>query len=258
MKLTKSLIVCIGLYLAACVGLSQNAFAEELSPILSQNTVSDDQISKWVEDHPDAIIKSINTYMAKQQPSLTEFILSADQLIDEKHPSLGAPISQADVIIVEFSDFNCRYCKEAEEPIHTKMETQKGVHIIYRDISFLHPSSEGAALAAKAADLQGKYREFRSALFAAQKQAGFTEDDLKSIARNIGLDVAKWDADRSSDYLKGLIKEDMELVSKLRIGGTPFFFGWMPLTKYALISQGAVTEESFESILNELRSSKAM
>ncbi|GAA4258899.1 hypothetical protein GCM10022293_59640 [Azospirillum formosense] len=77
-------------------------------------------------------------------------------------------------------------------------------------------------------------------------------------SKDIGLDVAKWDADRSSNYLKGLIKEDMELVSKLRISGVPFFFGWVPLTKYALNSQGAVTEESFESILNELRSNKAM
>ncbi|MBP2309528.1 thioredoxin domain-containing protein [Azospirillum melinis] len=255
MKAVQRLIVSIGLCVVGCgaadVGAQVNPHAN-LSP-----SAIDDQISKWVEAHPELVLKSINAYMASQQPNLLSFLASADVLIDSTLPGVGAKAEQADLTIVEFSDFNCHYCKEAENAVRAKIQEHKTIRVIYRDLGFLHPSSELAALAAKAADRQGKYHEYRAAVFAGQKQTGFTEDDLRSFAKQVGLDIPRWEADRISEPLKAGLKADMDLIAKLKIGGTPFFFGWVPSTKYGLISQGAVTDETLEAIIQDLRNGKA-
>lgn len=239
-----------------CLCSVWGARARDRAPQAPLPAVTDEQTSRWVEEHPDLILKAINAYMARQQPDLTEFIASADVPIDGRYPHIGAEAGRAELYIVEFSDFNCHYCKEAEQPVHSRLEAHKDVRVVYRDLGFLHPSSESAALAAKAAGRQGKCQDCRAALFAGQKQTGFTDEDFRAFAEAVGLNVAAWETDRNSESVRSELKSDMELIGKLKIGGTPFFFGWVPAKKYGLIAQGAVTSESFEGIIQELRSGK--
>jgi protein-disulfide isomerase len=130
----------------------------------------------------------------------------------------------AKVTIVEFSDFQCPYCKRGRD---TMDEVQKAypndVKVTFKHfpLSF-HKEAEPAAKASWAAQQQGKFWEFHDALFNNQDKLG--ADFYLATARELKLDEAKFKADMASEAAAKQIKEDSEIASNNGIQGTPGFF----------------------------------
>ena len=138
------------------------------------------------------------------------------------HPSTGA--ASAAVTIIEFSDFQCPFCRAAEsslEQVRQKYGDQ--VRLVYMDfpLSF-HPHAMDAALAARCAADQGKFWQFHDALFLDQKK--LDPDSLKQTATRIGLDRNKFDTCFSSHRHSAGIRQDMGEGTALGVTGTPTFF----------------------------------
>ena len=118
------------------------------------------------------------------------------------------------------------------------------VRIVWKNypLSF-HPNAMPSALAAMAANEQGKYWEFHDKLFADQKNQ--KRDDFIKYAKELKLDVAKFTADLDSEKNKAKIAADVAEAGKLGVTGTPAFFvngrflnGAKPFTAFAeLINQ---------------------
>jgi protein-disulfide isomerase len=132
--------------------------------------------------------------------------------------------AKAPVTIIEFSDYQCPFCKRAESVVDQVMTTYGDkVRLVFRDYPLpMHPQARPAAEAANCANAQGKFWEYHQKLFA--NQSALSEDKLKEYAKELGLDTAKFNQCLDAKQFKAAIDKDIEDGSKVGVSGTPAFF----------------------------------
>jgi protein-disulfide isomerase len=139
----------------------------------------------------------------------------------------GAPIrgkADAPITIVEYGDFQCPFCKKSRPTLKQILDTYpEQVRIIYKHfpLSF-HREAMNAHRASLAAGEQGKFWQMHDLIF--DSPAGLSPDAMKKHAQELGLDLAKFDADYGSDRILAKITADQEEGKKALVRGTPAFF----------------------------------
>jgi protein-disulfide isomerase len=131
----------------------------------------------------------------------------------------GAPVT-----IVLFSDFQCPFCSRVE-PTLARVEQEYGqkVRIVWKHQPLpFHPNALPAAEAAEAAREQGKFWPMHDRLFAAQQQ--LSPDLYERVARELKLDVAKFQDATRSGRGKARIAEDQRIAAQVGANGTPTMF----------------------------------
>src|SRR3989344_5171331 len=147
-------------------------------------------------------------------------------------PMLGD--KSAPVTIVEFSDFQCPFCrtfwKNTLPLIKSNYIDTGKVRFVYRDypLSF-HESAQAAAEAAECAEDQGKYWQMHDKLFSEQEKEGqgtiqFSTADIKNWAAEIGLNAGSFNECLSSRKHRGEVEKDFSDGSAAGVSGTPAFF----------------------------------
>ena len=140
----------------------------------------------------------------------------------------GAPIrgaAGAPVTVVEFSDFECPFCKQTYPTVKQVLERYPGrVRLAYRDfpLDSIHPQARRAAEAARCAQDQGKFWEYHDVLFSQSPQLAL--EDLRRYAGQVGLDVTKFDGCLATGVHKAAVQRDLDEGNRLGITGTPAFF----------------------------------
>jgi protein-disulfide isomerase len=131
---------------------------------------------------------------------------------------------QAPVTIVEFSDYQCPFCKRAEDVVDQVVKAYGDkVKVVFRDYPLpMHPEARLAHEAANCANAQGKFWDYHRKLFA--NQQALAEANLKTYAKDIGLDQAKFDDCLAKKPFKAAIDKDLEDGAKVGVNGTPAFF----------------------------------
>lgn len=133
--------------------------------------------------------------------------------------------ANAPVMILEFSDFQCPYCKVAAETIKQVLAAYPDrVKLIYRNfpLTTVHADAQYAAEAAECAGDQGKFWEMSDALFAHQDK--LDKNSINNYARNLGLDAKKFGDCLSSGKFTAKIAADVKSANDYGITGTPSFF----------------------------------
>ena len=140
----------------------------------------------------------------------------------------GAPTkgpASAPITIVEFSDFHCPFCKRVL-PTLDQISQRYGdrVRLVFRDypIEALHPGAGRAHVAARCANEQGKFWQFHDLLF--EKAPRTSDSDVKSFAKQLGMDATRFDACLGSGKYDAAIRQDMEEGQRVGVTGTPAFF----------------------------------
>jgi protein-disulfide isomerase len=138
------------------------------------------------------------------------------------HPSRGT--ASAPVTIVEFSDFQCPFCRAAEGSLkEVRQKYGDQVRLVYMDFPLgFHPHAMDAARAARCAADQDKFWPFHDELFLDQKK--LDPNDLKQTAAKIGLDGNKFDSCFATAEHDAGIRKDMAEGNSLGVTGTPTFF----------------------------------
>ncbi|MCX6746500.1 MAG: DsbA family protein [Candidatus Parcubacteria bacterium] len=156
---------------------------------------------------------------------------------------------QANVVIVEFSDFQCPYSKEAYPILkRIRSEYKDAVKIIYRDFpNFnIHPDALNSALAANCAFEQNKFEPYHDLLF--ENQDNLSLDNLKNLATEIGLEMTQFNQCLDSNKYLAKIQNDLQDGLKFGINGTPTFF-----INGSLVA-GVIPYDSLKSAINILLS----
>ena len=133
--------------------------------------------------------------------------------------------ADAAITITEFSDYQCPYCARSEPLVKQALQAYPDqARLVFKHfpLTTIHPQAMPAALAAAAAQKQGKFWEMHEKLFANQR--ALAPEQLKQYAGDIGLDVAKFEADMQSDEVKKAVQEDVELAQRVGVRGTPTIF----------------------------------
>jgi protein-disulfide isomerase len=133
----------------------------------------------------------------------------------------GSPNAQ--VVLVEFADYQCPYCQKVHPDIaKLKQEFGDKLSIAFKDFPLpMHPYAEKAAEAARCAGAQGKFWEYHDALFTEKK---LEVPQLKEQAVAMHLDTAAFDKCLDSGEQAAVIQKDYAEGKKLGITGTPSFF----------------------------------
>ncbi|HET6413406.1 MAG TPA: thioredoxin domain-containing protein [Anaeromyxobacter sp.] len=131
---------------------------------------------------------------------------------------------RAPVTVVLFSDFQCPFCGRIEP---TLVEVQKAygdkVKLVWKHQPLpMHPQAEPAAVAAEAAREQGKFWEMHDKLF--QNQQALSPQVYAQFAKEIGLDMQKFEASLQSGRGKARIQEDEAVAGRIGVNGTPTLF----------------------------------
>jgi protein-disulfide isomerase len=139
-------------------------------------------------------------------------------------PSKGP--ANAPVTVVEAFDFACPYCYRVQPTMEQLLKNYPGkVRIVYKFL-IVHPqTATKPAFAACAADKQGKYSEMEHELWEQGfNMGGYSDELISKIAKQLQLDQAKFKADMDGEACKKIIADDMAVMQKLGVNGTPGFF----------------------------------
>jgi Na+/H+ antiporter NhaA len=143
--------------------------------------------------------------------------------VDPERDHIRGP-EDAPVMLVEYGDFECPYCGQAEPAVRALMREHGELRFVFRHLPLtdVHPHAQLAAEAAEAAGQQGKFWEMHDTLM--DHQDALNVPDLVRYAREIGLDVEKFTADLRRHAGAGQVAEDVDSADLATVSGTPTFF----------------------------------
>jgi Na+/H+ antiporter NhaA len=144
--------------------------------------------------------------------------------VDPDRDHIRGPKKDALVTLVEYGDFECPYCGQAEPAVRGLIREYGELRFVFRHLPLteVHPHAQLAAEAAEAADEQGAFWEMHDMLM--DHQGALTTRDLLGYADSIGLDTDKFAADLRKHAGAYRIAEDIDSADLATVSGTPTFF----------------------------------
>ncbi len=174
-------------------------------------------VRAYILENPEIITEAITVLQSREMA----------KRVDKVGPSVFAAFAnnvagnpEGDVTVVEFSDYNCGFCKATVADIAKLMGTDKNIKLVYRELPILADSSKEAALWALAAAKQGKHDLFHRAMFAAGRPDTAT---IRKVAAGIGMDIAAAQNFVGSSEATAEIENNLKMAQQIGFSGTPTF-----------------------------------
>jgi protein-disulfide isomerase len=189
-----------------------------------------EEIERIVRDYlmrePEVIYEAIQELQKRREVAEADrqrqmIVTRADDIFRSgDDPVVGNP--DGDVILVEFFDYRCGYCRNMVAGLRGLLERDGNLKMVMKEFPILGPDSTLAARAALAAAEQdgGKYLDFHLALMQARD---LSEPAILALAEQVGLDRARLQADMRSSEVQRHLDRNLELARSLGISGTPSF-----------------------------------
>jgi Na+/H+ antiporter NhaA len=152
-----------------------------------------------------------------------ELIVDLADPVDPERDHIRGPVD-APVTVLEYGDFECPYCGQAEPVLRELLRDFGDVAYAWRHLPLndVHPAAQQAAEAAEAAAGQGAFWEMHDLLLERQDALGFR--DLVGYADELGLDVERFEDDLRTRSGAGRIAQDVDSADLSGVSGTPTFF----------------------------------
>jgi len=229
--------------------------AAAIEKYMAENPVSDKVIEAYLRAHPEVVVASLEKFQRDQREAQQQAQAQADlslvsdnqKEIFEDGYSLVAGNPDGDITLVEFSDYNCGYCKRAHSVVADFIESDGNIRLVVKEFPILGPGSTLAGRAALASTMQDeaeKYGAFNDALM--KHRGSHSEATVMRIAASVGLDVEQLEVDMKSSEVDAMVRRTSELAQKLSINGTPAFIlgnqvvrGFVPVDELARLAKVA-------------------
>jgi len=181
------------------------------------------QLRVALENNPDIIINALQKYEeAERQAKLAEASRLFKENVEELNNNANTPFvgpKDAKIVLVEFFDFSCGYCKRLAPSVEAIVKKNPDVKVVFKPITFVSPISKYAAQAALAAAEQGKFMDLYTLMLGSQSK--LTEETINSMAEKAGVDMKKFKEAVNSEKVLNTIKEVSDLANKLQVRGVP-------------------------------------
>lgn len=139
-------------------------------------------------------------------------------------PVLGA--ADAPITIIEFSDYQCPFCKRWFDQVYFQLLETYGdqIRLVFRDLPLtnIHPEAQPAAEAANCAHEQGAFWDYHDRLFGAEE--GLSSQAYLSYASQAGLDMARFEQCVAERRYQAEVEADLAYAVNLGVNSTPTFF----------------------------------
>ena len=234
---------------------------------------SKDDLKKMLKENPDIITEAIEAHPEKFIDALNKAVKSAQEgegkrreqeekksLEDSFSNPLIAEIradesfrgnKNAPITLIEYSDFECPFCSRGYRTVMDLMKKYEGkIRFVYKHLPLsFHPQAMPAAQYYEAIRLQSpeKAWEFHDKIYSQQPKLQNGEGFLKSLAKDLKVDMKKLEQDIKSPAVQQRIQGDMDEAAKFGFQGTPgFLLNGIPV-------KGAYPVEHFDSLIKELQ-----
>lgn len=195
------------------------------SPASGDKTALGKSIREYLMANPEVLVEAMQELERKQdsqrdvvaQKAIRQYQRELQQ--DPDSPIVGN--TNGDVTIVEFSDYQCPYCKRAHQAVKAAIVADSKVKLVFKDLPILGEPSKIAAYAALASVKQGKHAAFHDALM--EYGGKLDGDRIFEIAIAVGLDITQLRRDMDDPKIKQIIDRNTALAAALGVRGTPAF-----------------------------------
>jgi len=160
----------------------------------------------------------VRALLGTAQP-VTDLAVDVDPERDHIRGPVGAPVT-----VVEYGDFECPYCGQAEPVMRELLGDFADVRYVWRHLPLtdVHANAQLAAEASEAAAGQGAFWEMHDLLLA--HQDALSTDDLMGYAERLGLDPERFETALREHTGAGRVAEDVQSADLSGVTGTPTFF----------------------------------
>jgi len=176
--------------------------------------------------------------------------------IESNDPVAGD--QNAQVSIIEFSDFQCPFCERAYSTSVADLKNSDAfkngeINFIYKHfpLNSIHPLAQKAAEASVCAQNQGKFWEYHDKLF--ENQQALEIANLKSYATQLGLNTAQFNTCLDSGASKDKVARDLEAATTAGGTGTPYFIIYNKENKKTASLSGAVPYAQIEAAVESVK-----
>lgn len=179
-------------------------------------------ISEYIMENPELIRAALIELEDRAEREALDAVY--DELYNDPRDVVIGP-KNAKVTIVEFFDYNCGFCKNTTDWVERVMDEHPGdVKIIFKELPILNRRSKTSRPASKAALAAARQGKYTSVHFALMKERVLSNERIRAIVEEAGLDMAKYDADMKDVALEQQIEDTLDLANRIPVlTGTPFF-----------------------------------
>jgi protein-disulfide isomerase len=231
--------VMIGI-IAAALGAAAALAATTATPAV--NVADKAAVEKIVRDyileHPEILPEAMERLQARET---TKAVAANRKLIETPYAGAWEGNPNGDVVLVEFFDYACGYCRASLPDIERLLKEDPKLKIVYREMPVLGPDSTAAAELSLRVARTGRYGAFHRAAYATRPDAAARA----RLAQNFGVDPRAADAGADSE-----IASNLQLQNALRLTGTP---SWVVGDK---VLAGAVGYDALKAAIAESRAAK--
>lgn len=178
-------------------------------------------IEKIVHDYilanPEIIPQAVEKLQAKRTGALIEANRAA---IETPFAGAWEGAEKGDVVLVEFFDYACGYCRASLPDLARLVAADKGVKIVYRELPIITEQSAEAAKISLLAAEKGVYMPFHRALYAAGQ---VTRENALASAVKAGIDRKSAEAALTNPRYAAEIESNIALAQKMQVQATPTF-----------------------------------
>jgi protein-disulfide isomerase len=243
-KLIRPVVLAASLISAASMTQAEEFSKSEIEEI----------VHEYILEHPEIIAEAIHKLQTKAeqekaQKEAESLQKMTDMLINNATDPVGGN-PEGSITIVEFFDYNCGYCKRANDTLQALIADNPDLKVVYKEWPILSESSGIAARIALAANLvyPEKYEELHRALLSTRSIR--SESDVWKIIEQLELDKAEVEAKLNDESIEKHISETGYLAQQLGITGTPAF------VVGGRILKGAYPQADIQKAIDEARDSE--
>jgi protein-disulfide isomerase len=186
------------------------------------------QVRAYLMQNPEVIFEAVAEFERRNteaQGDMDAALLQAnyDALFNDGHSWVGGN-PDGDIVLVEFMDYKCGFCKRAHEAVKTFMEADGNVRLILKEFPILGPESELASRFAVAVlQMAGPdaYAQVHDALML--QDDPITPESIDAMAQDLGLQMDAVLTTMRSEAVEQILLENRMLAQRLQISGTPSF-----------------------------------
>ncbi len=174
-------------------------------------------VEAYILAHPEILPRAMERLQQREAGA------AIGQLRDQiERPFAGAWAGNArgDVVVTEFSDFACGFCRTSVADVERLIKADTGVKIVYRELPILSNQSGYAARVALAAARRGRYRDFHLTLFGLGQP---TDANIAIAAEKAGVSLSEQVAAKTRPEYGAEIERNITLMRQLNFEGTPSF-----------------------------------
>jgi protein-disulfide isomerase len=189
--------------------------AAGMSP--AQRKATEALVRAYILENPEIITDAVAIL---QQRDVAKRLAAAGNQIAKPFPGAEAGNPKGDVTIVEFTDYNCGFCRASLPDVQRLLKSDGNIRLVYRELPILSQSSRDAALWALAAARQGKHKAFHDAIFSGGRPDA---QSIRAAASKAGMNLAAAEKFARSREAMAEVESNIAIMQQVGFGGTPTF-----------------------------------